>query len=104
MHSVMITFTSSVGLNELEDLFNAYADELVRQPGMLAKAWIQDGSTLGGFHLFADEASVDAYLGSELAAGLMANGWFSNFEVRKFDVLADFSARTGTPELPALTG
>ncbi len=49
----------------------------------------------GGFHVFTDRAAADGYLGSDLAAGLMATDGFDNFQVRHFDVLDELSAMTG---------
>jgi hypothetical protein len=66
--------------------------------GLVCKTWIRDGSTLGGFHIFTSRGTADAYLGSDLAAGLIANAAFSEFEIRHFDVLDEFSAITGSPE------
>ena len=56
------------------------------------------GSTLGGFHIFASREAAYGYLGSDLAAGLIANEAFSEFQIRHFDVLDEFSAITGSPE------
>ena len=95
MYAVMITFTTSIPTDRLVEPFTDYADALRRQPGLITKTWIQDGTTLGGFHLFVDQAAADAYLGSDLAAGLRATDGFDDFDVRGFDVLADLSAMTG---------
>lgn len=95
MHAIMITFTTSIPTDRLVGPFTDYAEALREQPGLITKTWIQDGSTLGGFHLFEDRAAADAYLASDLAAGLRATEGFDDFDVRGFDVLADLSAMTG---------
>jgi hypothetical protein len=64
-------------------------------PGLISKVWIQDGETLGGFHLFETEETADAYLASDMASGLRATDGFDDFDVRGFDVLEDLSAMTG---------
>lgn len=95
MHAIMITFTSSIPTDQLVGPFSDYAEALRQQPGLITKTWIQDGSTLGGFHLFEDQATADAYLASDLATGLRATEGFDDFDVRGFTVLADLSAMTG---------
>jgi len=98
MHAVLITFKSAAGLDDLKGPFTDYANALQAIGGLVSKTWIRDGSTFGGFHIFTSRKTADGYLGSDLAAGLMANEAFSEFEVRHFDVLDALSAMTGSPE------
>lgn len=98
MHAVLLTFTSSATLDELKEPFTDYANALRGVAGLVAKTWIQDGSTLGGFHIFTSRQAAENYLNSEMAAGLRSNPAFSNFEVRHFDVLDELSAITGSPQ------
>lgn len=95
MHALLITFRSEIPLGDLAGPFEDYARALQSQPGLLSKAWIQDGDTLGGFHLFATRDDLDDYMASELAAGLMATEGFSEFSPRTFEVVAGLSAMTG---------
>ena len=74
-------------------------------PGLVSKAWLHDDDIVGGFHLFSDKATAEAYVASELAAGLRATDGFDDFEVRGFEVLDDLSALTGiTESVPIATG
>ena len=98
MHAILVTFESAVELDDLKGPFTDYANALHGMGGLVCKTWIRDGSTLGGFHIFTNREAADAYLGSDLAAGLMANEAFSEFQIRHFDVLDEFSAITGSPE------
>lgn len=98
MHAVLITFESTAELDDLKGPFTDYANALHGIAGLVCKTWIRDGSTLGGFHIFASREAAYAYLGSDLAAGLIANEAFSEFQIRHFDVLDEFSAITGSPE------
>jgi quinol monooxygenase YgiN len=95
MHALMITFRTSIPADQLAAPFEAYAAELRKQPGLITKAWIRDGDTFGGFHIFESEETADAYVRSELAAGLRATEGFDDFDVRGFEVLEDLSAMTG---------
>ena len=98
MHAVLITFTSSASLDDLKAPFTDYANALREMQGLILKTWIRDGSTLGGFHVFASRQDAEAYLNSELAAGLTSNPAFSDFQFRHFAVLEELSAMTGSPQ------
>ena len=98
MHAVLITFTSSAGLSELQGPFTDYAHALRSVTGLVAKTWIHDGSTLGGFYIFTIREAADNYLSSDMVAGLTANPAFSDFQIRHFDILAEFSAITHSPQ------
>jgi hypothetical protein len=98
MHAVLITFTSSASLDDLKALFTDYANALRGVHGLIAKTWIRDGSTLGGFHVFASRQDAEGYLDSEMVAGLTSAPAFSDFQIRQFDVLDELSAITGSPQ------
>ena len=98
MHATLITFESTAELDDLKGPFTDYANALHGMTGLVCKTWIRDGSTLGGFHIFTSREAADGYLSSELAAGLISNEAFSDFQIRHFDVLDDFSSLTGSPE------
>lgn len=102
MYALFVTFQTTTPLEHLETPFTDYAGALRSMKGLLSKAWIQDGTTLGGFHLFTDKAAADAYLSSDLATGLIATDGFDDFEVRGFDVLEGLSRMTGVADLPSL--
>ncbi len=97
MHGVLLTFTNSAPIDDIAEPLSDYCDAVRGIPGLISKTWIQDGDTLGGFHVFADRESADTYLASEMAAGLMSMEPFSDFEVRQFGIFDDFSVRNGTP-------
>lgn len=95
MHALIVTFRSGVDPEQLARPFQDFARALTDVPGFRTKAWLAQGDTLGGFYLFDDPESVEAYLASEMVAQLRATEGFDDFEVRTFDVLADLSAMTG---------
>ena len=98
MHAVLITFASSAGLEDLKGPFADYANALRGVTGLVAKTWIQDGSTFGGFYIFTSRQAAENYLNSQMVAGLTSNPAFSNFQIRHFDVLDELSAMTGSPQ------
>ena len=98
MHAVLITFSSSASLDDLKGPFTDYANALKGVAGLVAKTWIQDGPTLGGFHIFTNRQAAEDYLSSQMVAGLTSNPAFSGFQVRHFNVLDELSAVTGSPQ------
>ncbi|MEN8113020.1 MAG: YdhR family protein [Actinomycetota bacterium] len=100
MHAVLITFTSDAPVADLVQPFTEYARGLCSIDGLVSKTWIGDGTTLGGFHVFASRSAADAYLASDMAAGLVANPTFHDFEFRHFDIFDELSAITGTSHIP----
>ena len=91
MHAVLITFDSTANLDDLTGPFAEYARVLSVVPGLIAKTWLREGATLGGFHLFADRQAAERYLDGALVAGLAASPAFSGFAIRHFDVLEELS-------------
>ena len=98
MHAVLITFESSADLDDLKGPFTDYANALQGVPGFVAKTWIREDSTLGGFHIFASAEDAKSYLNSEMVAGLTGNEAFSDFRIRHFEVFDELSAITGSPQ------
>ncbi len=98
MHAVLITFSSSADLDSLQGPFTEYAKALKGVAGLVAKTWIRDETTLGGFHIFTDRSQAESYLKSKMVAGLTANPSFSDFQIRHFDVLDELSVINGSPQ------
>ena len=100
MHAVLVTFQSSVPVEELVGPFTDYAEQMRSVPGLVQKTWIRDGEIVGGFHVFASRTDADGYLGCAMVAGLTSNEAFEAFTITRYDVLDALSARTGTPTSP----
>lgn len=102
MHGLLVTFTSAADVGDLVKPFTDYATAMCSVPGLVFKTWIRDGATLGGFHVFVDRESAEAYLASDMVAGLTSNPAFSDFEIHHYEVLGELSAITRTPQLTAV--
>ncbi|MEN8234649.1 MAG: YdhR family protein [Actinomycetota bacterium] len=100
MHALLITFTTDAPLEELVQPMTEYAHGLCSIDGLVSKTWIAEGTMLGGFHVFTSRAAADAYMATDMAAGLVANPAFHDFEFRHFDILDELSAITGTSHIP----
>lgn len=99
MHAVLITFKSAASLEELAEPFEEYARALCDVEGLVSKTWVNDGATIGGFHIFTTRDAADRYLDSAMVDGLTSNPSFHGFEVRHFTVLDELSRITGSPRV-----
>ena len=95
MHAVLVTFESAARLADLAAPFAAYAEAVRATPGLSSKIWLNDGTTLGAFLLFADRESAERYLEGELFAGIKTNPTFQQFRVEHFTVLDELTTVTG---------
>ncbi len=87
MHALVVTFVSVAALDALAEPLAAYARALGTVPGLSATTWLHEGAVLGSFHLFASRRAAEAYLNSELVAGLTANPAFARFRIEHYAVL-----------------
>ena len=95
MHAVLVTFESAASLADLAAPFAAYADAVRATPGLASKIWLNAGTTVGAFLLFADRASAERYLAGELFAGITTNPAFQQLRIEHFTVLEELTAVTG---------
>jgi len=94
MHAVIITFRSSLPLDQLAGPFTDFANALTSVDGFVSKTWLHDGETLGGSYVFKTEAAAKAYLASPMVAELTATEGFDDFEVLTFSVVDELTALT----------
>ena len=102
MHAAFITFRSAIPLEELAEGNREYAEALRAgaAPGLVAKTWLADDQTIGGFCLFADRDAADRYLGGMFAEAIPSNPAFSDIRIERYDV--DESLSTITNGLGAI--
>jgi hypothetical protein len=103
---LQINFKYHVSRNEYEGAVAPLAEPIAAAPGLLWKVWIlneaeQEG---GGIYLFADSQSLDAYLNSEIVAGIVSHPALSDFSVKQFEVMAGITAVTRGPVGTAVAG
>lgn len=96
MYAIHITFTSTATDEEMYEGAVAFAEALRAVPGFAAKYWLQHGAHHGGFYLFTDRASAEAYRDGPLVAGLREHPAFDDLEVRGWDIDSGLGALTGT--------
>jgi hypothetical protein len=96
---LQINFKFKVPRSELEKAFLQGAQPIAKVKGLLWKVWLMNEAekTAGGIYLFKDDASVEAYLKGEIAAGLKSNPALSDIEVKVFDILPEHTKITRGP-------
>ena len=96
---LQINFKYHVSREQYEGAVAPLAEPIAAVSGLLWKVWIlneaeQEG---GGIYLFADGPSLDAYLNSEIVAGIVSNPALSDFSVKQFEVMDGVTAVTRGP-------
>ena len=97
MHIHIINFNLS-GINRSE--YEAAASELTTAfseiPGLKRKHWLanEDNNTFGGVYIFDTKESHDAFVESELYAGVRGNPSFSNFTGKSFENIDNLAKHT----------
>ena len=91
-----VNYKFSVSPEQYHDAVAPLADPISKVDGLLWKVWIvnPEEREAGGIHLFADQASLDAYAGSEIVVGILNNPALSDFQVKTFDVMEEYSHKT----------
>jgi len=100
---LQITFRNSNGSSEAaKQAAWERAHQIAAWPGIIWKIWIADPTQAlyGGIYLFADEASVTAYLEGPVVASMKALPGSSEFVAHVFDINDALTAVTRGP-LPA---
>ena len=96
---LQINMKYGISAEELSKKFMEVAQPIADMKGLKWKVWLHnvEEKSCGGIYLFEDDASVKAYLDSEIVAGLGSNPALSNISVKVFDVLPDHSKVTRGP-------
>jgi hypothetical protein len=84
-----INFKYSVTGSEYQQAVSSLAADFAAIPGLRWKIWTinDEESEAGGVYLFDGAASLQAFLGSELAAQVTSHPALSEFSVKQFDIM-----------------
>lgn len=97
MEIVIVNFSlEGLSESEYEALCDEVAPAFAEVPGLASKVWLADRAdgVFGGVYTFTDGAAVDAFLSSELFAGVGSTPGLANISLRRFGVLAGPTAVT----------
>lgn len=96
---LQINFRYNVAKDDYVGAVSALAEDFAAVKGLCWKVWLlnEDRSEAGGTMLFEDQASLDAFLKSPLAAKVTGHPALSDFSVRQFGVMKKESNITRAP-------
>ena len=96
---IQLNFTYSITGKEYADALELMASEFAALPGLRWKVWIINElkNEAGAIYLFDDQASVDNFLSSPLAAQVTSHPALSNFSVKQFDTIDKLTSLTRGP-------
>lgn len=92
MHAVFMTFEFSGGSGELATTLDGFAEALNEASGLVTNTWMQDGSTVGGFHVFRTLQAAESFLKSGRMRALAANLGVSDIYIQVFSTLTHIGA------------
>jgi hypothetical protein len=96
---LQINFKFNVSPAELAEAFAPLVEPIAKVPGLRWKIWSLDESTseFAGIYLFDDVDSVQGYLEGPIIAGVRKHPALSDFSIKQFGVIDEFSAITRGP-------
>ena len=96
---LQITFNYNVSTEEFMAEVSPLAEAFAAAEGLNWKIWSMDeeNSQFSGILYFADEASVDAFLESDLAETVTTHPALSDFEITTYNVMVEESLGTAAP-------
>ena len=90
MHIQVINFNlEGITRADYEALCDELAGAFSGLPGLISKHWLADeeNNTYGGVYIWETRDAYQAYLNSELFAGVGANPALANIESKNYDVI-----------------
>lgn len=96
---LQINYKFNITKNEYEAAAKSLAGEFAKVDGLRWKVWIWNPAEneAGGIYLFENEAALDSYLKSPLAAQVKSHPALAEMNVKPFDVMPDATAITRGP-------
>lgn len=99
-----VSFKFNVTPEEYSKAVKPLVDPVSKVPGLLWKVWTINAEEheAGGIHLFADQASLEAHASGAIVNTILNHPALSDFEVKTFDVIHEYSRKTHAPVGEAL--
>ena len=96
MEALVVTFKNHASQEQFTATLAENAPVFAEVDGLLAKIWIADpeSGTKGAVYLFGERTALDAYLESDLFAGILAEPSFEGTSWRCYHVLDELTAST----------
>ena len=90
MHIQVVNFNlEGISRTEYETVCNELAEAFAALPGLVSKHWLADekNNTYGGVYIWENREAYDAFVNSELFAGVGSNPALVNISSKDFDVI-----------------
>ena len=90
MHIQVVNFNlEGTSRAEYESVCNELAETFAALPGLVSKHWLADekNNTYGGVYIWENREAYDAFVNSELFAGVGSNPALVNISSKDFDVI-----------------
>ena len=90
MHIQVVNFNlEDISRAEYESVCNELAGAFAALPGLVSKHWLADekNNTYGGVYIWENREAYDAFVNSELFAGVGSNPALVNISSKDFDVI-----------------
>jgi hypothetical protein len=100
MHGLLVRVNVNGEVSQYEQMFVEYGTALNSRDGFIMKTWIIADSMVGGFYIFADQASAQSYIDEMLFPSSEKSGAFSVESIEHFTVVDELSELTGSPAKP----
>ena len=96
---LQINFKLNVSGKEYEQAVSPLAEQISAVDGLRWKVWFMNEaeSEAGGFYLFDDDSSVQAYLEGPIVAGIKSHPALMDISAKVFDVMEKLTAVTRGP-------
>ena len=96
---LQINFKYNVSAVEFEQAVNPLAKPISEVEGLLWKIMMHNEETAegGGIYLFENVASLDAFLSGPIVAQVTSHPALSDFSVKQFGIMEEFTAITRGP-------
>jgi quinol monooxygenase YgiN len=97
MHALFVNFNvPGRSVDEVVELLEPLVPAFSELPGMLAKIWLADGdgNRYGALYLWRDQEALEDFMASELWKSVGSHPALTNFDVRPFTVVEDFTKAT----------
>jgi predicted metal-dependent hydrolase len=97
---LQLNYRVKVSGKDYQAAVSPLADAFAAVPGLRWKIWYQKNETsneAGALYLFENQASLDKFLASDLAAKVTGHSALGDFSIKQFDVLEKESMKTRAP-------
>lgn len=98
MQAVLVTYENDASAVQVKSSPDAvgFSKALKKVPGLISKTWINDGKTFGGFYVFTDKTSAEAYIQDDMFQNAVVKDPSNrNVQIRYWAIFSELTAISG---------